>query len=171
MRTQTLSSSTAHVDYNPSTGVTEWLNLVHEAINNVYDLPNIEHTIHYLHAAAGFPTKTAWLKAIHQLANVNNVNKYFTESEETQQGHMRNQRQGVRSTKIKIKQPQKLRTPLPATPHQSYQKSMTSSSKRTTPRTFCTPIRQEKYQTCQAEATSTSWYFTMSTATRYGRRP
>ena len=54
----------------------------------------------------------AWLKAIWRgnyntrpLINIKNVNKYFPESEETQQGHMRNQRQGVRSTKIRIKQP------------------------------------------------------------------
>ena len=32
-----------------------------------------------------------------------NVNKYFPESEETQNGHMQNQRQRVRSTKVKIK--------------------------------------------------------------------
>ena len=28
-----------------------------EAINDAYDLPSIEPTIRYLHAAAGFPTK------------------------------------------------------------------------------------------------------------------
>ena len=79
-------------------------------IYNVYELPSIEQSIRYLHAAAGFPTKATWLKAIRRgnyntwpLVNVKNVNKHFPESEETQQGHMRTQRQGVRSTKIKIK--------------------------------------------------------------------
>ena len=35
------------------------------------------------------------------LVNVKNVNKHFPESEETQKGHQRNQRQGVRSTNRK----------------------------------------------------------------------
>ena len=34
------------------------------------------------------------------LINVKNVHKHFLESEETQQGHMRSQRQGVRSTTV-----------------------------------------------------------------------
>jgi hypothetical protein len=75
-------------------------------ILNVYELPSIEQTIRYLHAAAGFPTKTTWLAAIRlgnydtwPLVTVSNVHKHFPQSEETQQGHMRSQRQGVRSTK------------------------------------------------------------------------
>ena len=80
-----------------------------EAINNVYDIPSVEPAIRYLHAAAGYPTKRTWVKAIAKgnyiswpLLTVKNVNKYFPESEETQYGHMRGQRQGVRSTKVKI---------------------------------------------------------------------
>jgi len=78
----------------------------HEAINNVYELPSIKKAVRYLHSAAGFPTKATWLRSIRAgnylswpLINVKNVYKYFPESEETQKGHMRNQRQGVRSTK------------------------------------------------------------------------
>ena len=48
------------------------------------------------------------MKAIHNgsyltwpLITVENVNKFFPESDETQQGHMRGQRQGVSSTKPK----------------------------------------------------------------------
>ena len=81
-----------------------------EAIHNVYDLPSIEPALRYLHAAAGFPTKSTRLKAIHKNSyitwphiTVKNVNKYFPESEETQQGHMRGQRQNVRYTKVKTK--------------------------------------------------------------------
>jgi hypothetical protein len=33
-------------------------------ILNVYELPSIEQTIRYLHAAAGYPTKSTWLTAI-----------------------------------------------------------------------------------------------------------
>ena len=73
-----------------------------EAINNVYKLPSIEPEIRYLHGAAGFPTKATWLKAIRNgsylswpLFNIKNVKKNFPESEETQKGNMRTQRQGV----------------------------------------------------------------------------
>jgi hypothetical protein len=76
-----------------------------EIINDVYELLSIEQTIRYLHAAAGHPTKHSWLKAIARgnynswpLVNIRNVRKHFPESEETQQGHMRGARQGVRST-------------------------------------------------------------------------
>jgi hypothetical protein len=34
-----------------------------EYIHNVYELPSIEPTIRYLHAAAGFPVEETWLKA------------------------------------------------------------------------------------------------------------
>jgi len=77
-----------------------------ELIHNVYELPSIEPTIRYFHGAAGFPTKPKWLQAICKgnynswpLINIKNVAKYFPESEETQKGHMKGQRQGVRSTK------------------------------------------------------------------------
>jgi hypothetical protein len=79
-----------------------------EYIHNVYKLPSIEPTIRYLHAAAGFPTKESWSGAIRQgnynswpLINVKNVARHFLESEETQKGHMRGQRQCVHSTKTK----------------------------------------------------------------------
>jgi hypothetical protein len=34
-------------------------------IHNVYEVPSIAPTVRYLHAAAEFPTKASWLKAIH----------------------------------------------------------------------------------------------------------
>ena len=77
-----------------------------EAINNVYEFPIIEPAIRYIQSTTGFPTKATWLKAIQNwgnlswpLLNVKNVNNFFPESEETQKGHMRTQRQGVQSTK------------------------------------------------------------------------
>ena len=79
-----------------------------EGIHHVYNLPSIKPATRYLHAAAGFPTKRTWLKAICNgsyliwpLITVKNVNKCFPESDKTQQGHMRGQHQGVRSTKCK----------------------------------------------------------------------
>ena len=79
---------------------------IEHAIHNVYKLPSTAEIIRYLHASAGFPTKTTWLKAIRAGNYVSwpgltakAVNKYFPESDETQQGHMRNVKQGIRSTK------------------------------------------------------------------------
>ena len=55
-----------------------------EGIHHVYDLPSIKPAIRYLHAAAGFPTKRTWLKAIRNgsylswpLITIKNVNKFF----------------------------------------------------------------------------------------------
>jgi hypothetical protein len=69
--------------------------ITEEVASNVYDLPSTERVIRYLHAAAGFPTKSTWLKAIKlaffatwPMINVKNVTKHFPESEETQKGHM-----------------------------------------------------------------------------------
>ncbi len=71
----------------------------------MYKLPSIEQTVQYLHAAAGHPTEDTWIKAIRKgnynswpLINTKKVRKYFPESEETQFGYMRGQRQGVRLT-------------------------------------------------------------------------
>jgi hypothetical protein len=79
-----------------------------EYIHNVYELPSIKPTIIYLHVAAGFPMEETCLKVVGwgnynswPLINVTNIARYFPESEEMQKGHMRGQRQGVRSTKTK----------------------------------------------------------------------
>ena len=76
---------------------------------NVYSLPSISQTIRYLHAAAGFPTKDSWITAIKNGnyktwpgLTAEAVSKHFPESIETQKGHMKKQRQNVRSTKKKV---------------------------------------------------------------------
>ena len=55
----------------------------------------------------GLPIKATWIKSIRNgnyltwpLITVKNINKHFSESEETKNGHMQNKRQGVRSTKV-----------------------------------------------------------------------
>jgi hypothetical protein len=64
-----------------------------EYLYNVYELPSVKPTIWYLHGAAGFPTKTSWLKAIRKgnylswpLINVKNVAKHFPESRKRKRG-------------------------------------------------------------------------------------
>ena len=77
-----------------------------EDASNVYNLPSIAQTIKYLHAAVGYPVEDTWINAI----NAGNyttwpgitaaaVGKHFPKSDEMQKGQMKQQRQGVRSTK------------------------------------------------------------------------
>jgi len=90
-----------------------------EQVNKVYDLPSISQTVKYLHAAAGFPTEDTWIKAIKAgnystwpTINPTVVRRHFPESDETQKGHMKRQRQGVRSTRVN----QEKETHVPAIP-------------------------------------------------------
>ncbi|KAL7475694.1 hypothetical protein ACHAW6_001606 [Cyclotella cf. meneghiniana] len=75
---------------------------VGHCINNVYDLPSTAHSIRYLHAALGFPTKNTLLAAI---CNGNlttfpgltsaNVMKHFPKSDKMQKGYMKQIQQGL----------------------------------------------------------------------------
>ena len=72
-----------------------------EAVHNVYELKKQPEIVRYLHAAAGFPTKATWLRAI-KLGfyaswpglSAKAVYKHFPESEETQKVHMRKTKSG-----------------------------------------------------------------------------
>jgi hypothetical protein len=78
-----------------------------EQANNACDLPSISQTVRYHHTSAGFPFTDTWIKAIKAI-NYNTwptitpatVQRHFTESDETQKGHMKKQRQEVRSTRV-----------------------------------------------------------------------
>jgi hypothetical protein len=80
-----------------------------EETHNVYSLPSMEQSIRYLHAAAGYSPEETWTDAI-KAGNYNTwpgltataVRRHFLESDETQKGHMKKQRQNMRSTKIKV---------------------------------------------------------------------
>jgi hypothetical protein len=69
----------------------------------------MEQSIRYLHAAAGYPPEETWTNTI-KADNCNTwpgltvtaVRCHFPESDKTQKGHMKKQRQNVRSTKIKV---------------------------------------------------------------------
>jgi hypothetical protein len=78
-----------------------------ETAMNVYELPSTREVVRFLHAALGFPTKATLLTAIRHGNLVTfpgltkeNVSKHFPESDETQKGHMKQTKQGVRSTKV-----------------------------------------------------------------------
>ena len=81
-------------------------NLNTPAEHNAYDLPSLEALVRYMHAAAGFPVKSTWLKAIKKGnfatwpgLTYSNAAKYCPQSVETLKGHMVQSSQGVRSTK------------------------------------------------------------------------
>jgi hypothetical protein len=77
-----------------------------EAIHSVYKLKTQPKIVCYHHAAAGFPTKPTWLKAIKDKQYVfwpglmaNAVDKHYLESVETHKGNSRKTCSGLRSTK------------------------------------------------------------------------
>ena len=72
----------------------------------MYELKTQSELVRYYHAAASFPTKPLWLKAIKNRQYAwwtgltwEAVNKHFPESEETLKGHGQKTRSGLRSTK------------------------------------------------------------------------
>jgi hypothetical protein len=82
------------------------MNIVESAMN-VYELPSTKEVVRWMHAALGYPTKSTLLTAAKHGNLVTfpgmtpeNISKNFPESEETQKGHMKQTRQGVRSTKV-----------------------------------------------------------------------
>ena len=67
----------------------------------MYDLPSMEALVRYMHAAAGFPVQSTWLKAIKNGdfnswpgLTYNNAAKYFPQSIETMKVHMVQSSQG-----------------------------------------------------------------------------
>ncbi|KAL7506393.1 hypothetical protein ACHAXN_005053 [Cyclotella atomus] len=83
-----------------------------EFVNSVYELPNTEQVIAWYHAAAGYPIKASWIKAIDAgfyatwpMLTAKAVRKHFPESDETAKGHMRRVKSGVRSRKAQIEEP------------------------------------------------------------------
>jgi len=84
--------------YNPN---------VTEAAMGVYELPSTKEVVRFLHAALGYPTQATLFTAA-QHSNLvtfpgmtpQNISGHFPESDETQKGHMKQTKQGVRSMKI-----------------------------------------------------------------------
>ena len=78
--------------------------------NSVYDLPNIEEVVRWMHAVCGYPVKSTWIKAIKAvnftgwpMLNKHNETKYYLETTKTPKGHLNQTRKNVRSTKPKTK--------------------------------------------------------------------
>jgi hypothetical protein len=77
-----------------------------DAIHNIYKLKTQPELVRYYHAAAGFPTKPTWLKAIKnkQYASwpglsIDAVMRHYPDTEETPKGHGQKSPSNLRSTK------------------------------------------------------------------------
>ena len=77
-----------------------------EAINLFFYIPSARQTFLWYHAAAGFPVKESFIKAVQNgnyatwpKLTVTLINKYMPDSDKTAKGHLKGQRQGIRSTK------------------------------------------------------------------------
>jgi hypothetical protein len=87
-----------------------------ESINSVYEISKVYSTIQYLHAAAGSPIPSTFVKAI-KAGNITtwptltpeHVNKYLEKSEATVKGHLNQTRKNMRSTIPKKNIPHKRR--------------------------------------------------------------
>jgi hypothetical protein len=81
-----------------------------EFINSVYEISKLYDAIQYLHADAGSPVPSTFVKAIKAgnfttwpTLTPEHVNKYLEKSEATIKGHLNQTRKNVRSTKPKKK--------------------------------------------------------------------
>ena len=77
------------------------------AIHNVYELKMQPESVRYYHAAAGFPTKPTWIRAImnnHYASwpglTADVVARHYPDSKEMPKGHGRKAPSGQRSTKM-----------------------------------------------------------------------
>ena len=73
-----------------------------ETINSVYELPNLQQVVRWYHAAAGYPTKATWLKAIEAgfyatwpLLTAKAVKKHYPDTDATPKGHMKRVKSGI----------------------------------------------------------------------------
>ncbi len=78
-----------------------------ETAMSVYELPSTNEVVQFLHAALGHPTRATLLTST-QHGNLvtfpgmtpENISQHFPKLDETQKGHMKQTKQGVRSTKV-----------------------------------------------------------------------
>jgi len=77
-----------------------------ETINVIFELPSARETFLWYHASAGFPTKATFIEAVRNgnystwpKLTVTLINWYFPDSDKTIKGHLKGQRQRIRSTK------------------------------------------------------------------------
>ncbi len=79
-----------------------------EAINVIFDLPSACQNLLWYHAAAGFPVKETFIRAVCNgnyatwpKLTIQLIHKYMPDLNETAKRHLKGQRQGIQSTKQK----------------------------------------------------------------------
>ena len=96
------------LDLNPTTPLStpEGQAAPNKTLNIIFNLPSARETFLWYHASAGFPTKATFMDTVHNgnystwpKLIVTLINRYFPDSDETIKGHLKGQRQGIRSTK------------------------------------------------------------------------
>ena len=107
----------AHLPNIPATATTSNLQAF-----SAYGLPSVEALVKYFHAAARFPVRDTWLKAIKNGnyaswpgLTYDNAKTYCPSADETIKGHLVQSRQGVRSTHPNVQQKQQQVPALPST--------------------------------------------------------
>jgi hypothetical protein len=79
-----------------------------EAVNIIFDLPSTHQNFLWYHAAAGFPVKETFIRAVCNGSyamwpklTIQLIHKYMQDLDETAKRHLKGQRQGIRLTKQK----------------------------------------------------------------------
>jgi hypothetical protein len=96
------------LDLNPATSLStpEGQAAPNETLIIIFNLPSACETFLWYHASTGFPTKATFIDAVRNgnystwpKLMVTLINRYFPDSDKTIKGHLKGQRQGIRSTK------------------------------------------------------------------------
>ena len=90
--------------YSPDNGNNK--TMATEEANVVFYLPSVRQTFLWYHAAAGFSTKETFLQAVQKgnfsiwlKLTTQLIHRHFPDSDKTTKGHIKGQRQGIRSTR------------------------------------------------------------------------
>ena len=132
---------------------------VTETAMNVYDLPSTKEVVRFHHAALGHPTKATLLTAA-QHGNLvtfpgltpQNISRHFPELDETQKGHMKQTKQGVRSTKIVDEDAMLGVKQQPGVKHKDVYLIVFNATKNQ-----CSLTKRVNFQSRQLAATNISW--------------
>ncbi len=79
-----------------------------KTINVIFNLPSSHETFLWYHTSVGFPPKESFIGAVHNATyatwpklTVTLISQYYLDSDKTVKGHLKGQRQGIRSKKQK----------------------------------------------------------------------
>jgi hypothetical protein len=128
--------------------------------NHAHDNNNKKDLINYLHVACFSPVKSTWIKAIKNGnflswpgLNEHSVEKYLSKSTSTAKGHLNQQSQNARTTKIKTHNYlTRTQIRIMESKHNTYMLQQLMLDKYT-------QIKQAYFPLFQVKGTNTSWYY------------